>query len=96
MCFLAKSLAVLVVGQLTEFMNLPEIFRITSLVSCGIGLVSVLLYYTIGRKRTLELTKTLDEQFPDRFADDQAPDPLSFYSGQTLTGIFDSYKLTSF
>ena len=63
----AKSLGVLIGGQLRSIMTRPELFRWTAFVTTGLGLVYYLLYFLIARKPEKKLVEQLNAKYPQRF-----------------------------
>ena len=63
----AKSIGVLIGGQLRSIMTRPELFRWTAFVTTGLGLVYYLLYFLIARKQEKKLVEQLNAKYPQRF-----------------------------
>ncbi len=64
---LAKSLAILIGGQLREIMTVPELFRASAITTAALGALLAGMYYCFGRKSEQELVKRLNKEYPDRF-----------------------------
>ena len=69
-CFLfsVKSLASLIGGQLIGRLglSLPQLFRLTAHFTLGLGGLYYLLYYTLAKKKEIDIIEELDRNYPQR------------------------------
>ena len=65
---LFKSMAPIIGGQLIDKMgiSLPQLFRISSFFSLGLGLIYIIIYYLVARPRERNLIEMLDKNYPER------------------------------
>ena len=65
---LFKSMAPIIGGQLIDKMgiSLPQLFRISSFFSLGLGLIYIIIYYLVARPKERNLIEMLDKNYPER------------------------------
>ena len=63
-----KSIGSITGGQLISKLDfdLPDVFRVSAGFTLGIGVIYVLLYYTLARQRENIIIEKLDEKYPER------------------------------
>ena len=89
----AKSLGIIIGGQLTEVMTLPEIFQASSYFALTAGTLWVLTYHLFGKKREKQLVQKLNEKYPLRCAADRKR--AEQMAGGELNAIHPNFHMTS-